>query len=465
MSPGSKRHSGGMSPPASAASFEVIAVVPPGLEEVAAAELLTLGATDVRPLRRAVACRTDLAGLYRLHLRARTPFRFLRELARFPCRGRRDLHHGIQNAADWDHWLPPEASFKVEASGSLPELNHSHYTALEVKNALVDLQRQRWGSRSMVDLEDPDLALHLHLSPGRPFGGGGPIHPGNPAGQGSGMAILSLEGGGSSLHRRGYRAAMGLAPLKENLAAGLIALTGWDGSVPLVDPLCGSGTLLLEAAAMALGRAPGLEATPPTAAPRPRAFGFRRWPDFDAGLWRREVEAAAAAARPSLANGSPLAPLIGIEQDPAVLAQARANAEAAGLAEHLEIQPGDFRDFRPPPGPGILVCNPPYGHRLGGDDDLESLYADLGRMVRERCGGWTLWLLSGNPALTGALRLKASRRIAVSNGGLDCRWLRYDVRCDGRRRACQPRLAVTLAWRLRRAPALRTAQSGPGWCD
>jgi putative N6-adenine-specific DNA methylase len=450
----------------SSASFEVTAVVPPGLEQVAAAELAALGAEEVRPLRRAVACRTDLAGFYRLHLRARIPFRFLRELARFPCRGRADLHYGVQHAADWDHWLPPEASFKVEASGSLPELNHSHYTALEVKNALVDLQRQRWGSRSMVNLEDPDLALHLHLSPGRPFGSRGPTQPGNPyggsrgnngrggggrgptgndPGQGGGMAILSLEGGGSSLHRRGYRAAMGLAPLKENLAAGLIALTGWDGSVPLVDPLCGSGTLLLEAAAAALGHAPGLRppselgsaatghgrALGPTASSCPaaaRSFSFERWPDFDPGLWRREVEAAAAQTRPARADGSAVAALVGIEQDPAVLAQAHANAAAAGLAEHLRLEPGDFRDFSPPPGPGILVCNPPYGDRLGRGDDLEALYADLGRMVRERCSGWTLWLLSGNPALTGALRLKASQRIAVSNGGIDCRWLRYEIR-------------------------------------
>jgi putative N6-adenine-specific DNA methylase len=450
------------------ASFEVTAVVPPGLEQVAAAELAALGAEEVRPLRRAVACRTDLAGFYRLHLRARIPFRFLRELGRFPCRGRADLHQGVQHAADWDHWLPPEASFKVEASGSLPELNHSHYTALEVKNALVDLQRQRWGSRSMVNLEDPDLALHLHLSPGLPIGsgGGGAIHPGNPysggrgsrgrggggqsqarndADRGGGTAILSLEGGGSSLHRRGYRAAMGLAPLKENLAAGLIALTAWDGSVPLVDPLCGSGTLLLEAAAAALGHAPGLRppselgsaatghgrAFGPMASSRPaaaRSFSFERWPDFDAGLWRREVEAAAAQTRPARADGSAVGPLVGIEQDPAVLAQARANAAAAGLAEHLRLEPGDFRDFSPPPGPGILVCNPPYGDRLGRGDDLEALYADLGRMVRERCSGWTLWLLSGNPALTGALRLKASQRIAVSNGGIDCRWLRYEIR-------------------------------------
>jgi putative N6-adenine-specific DNA methylase len=430
-------------------SFAITAVVPPGLEEVAAAELVALGAEEVRPLRRAVACRTDLAGFYRLHLRARIPFRFLRELARFPCRGRRDLYQGVQNAADWDHWLPPEASFKVEASGSLPELNHSHYTALEVKNALVDLQRQRWGSRSMVNLEDPDLSLHLHLSGGGHGGGGGQGRGGRSGAYGSnagggsagGSAILSLEGGsGGSLHRRGYRAAMGLAPLKENLAAGLIALTGWDGAVPLVDPLCGSGTLLLEAAALALGRAPGLAADVAmnrakggggwglADAPRPRAFGFERWPDFDAALWALEVAAASSQQRSSLSDGRPLAPILGLERDPQVLEQARANAAAAGLADPIELQAGDFRDLIPPAGPGVLVCNPPYGVRLGADDDLEALYADLGRMVRERCGGWTLWLLSGNPALTGALRLKASRRISVSNGGLDCRWLRYELR-------------------------------------
>ena len=461
--------------------FDLTAVVPPGLEEPAAAELAALGASEVRPLRRAVACRTDLAGFYRLHLRARIPFRFLRELARFPCRGRRDLYQGVQNAIDWDHWLPPEASFKVEASGSLPELNHSHYTALEVKNALVDLQRQRWGRRSTVNLGDPDLCLHLHLSPGRPGPRGpGPRGPGPGAPGGEGIAILSLEGGGGngsgagSLHRRGYRAAMGLAPLKENLAAGLIALTGWDGSVPLVDPLCGSGTLLLEAAAMALGQAPGMESgaavaagghgspwiatspdpgpaaiptdgsaaagmgqaadrggtgpASPAAAPRPRAFGFERWPDFDAALWQREVAAASRQHRSNLGDGRPLAPILGLERDPQVLSQARANAAAAGLADRIELRQGDCRDLIPPSGPGLLVCNPPYGHRLGAEDDLEALYADLGRTLRERCSGWTLWLLSGNPALSGALRMKASRRISVSNGGIDCRWLRYDIR-------------------------------------
>ncbi len=382
--------------------LEAVAVVSPGLEAAAAAELEALGAAAIRPLQRAVACRIDPAGYYRLQLQARLPFRILRELARFPCRNREELYAGVQAAIlsleHWQRWLPPEAGLRVDATGSAPGLAHSHYTALEVKNALVDLQRQQFGRRSSVDLDDPDRSFHLHL--------------------GGGQASLSLDGSGASLHRRGYRAAMGLAPLKENLAAGLIALTGWDGSVPLADPLCGSGTLLIEAARLALGRAPGLE----------RAFALERWPDFNPRLWEQEVAAARALAREQLADGRPLAPLLGREQDPEVLEQARQNATAAGVAPWLQLQAGDCRDFQPPADPGILVCNPPYGERIGDGDALEALYADLGAMVKERCSGWTLWLLSGNPQLTGALRMKASRRIPVSNGGIDCRWLRYEIR-------------------------------------
>ncbi|MFZ0407572.1 MAG: class I SAM-dependent RNA methyltransferase [Cyanobium sp.] len=428
----------------SQAVLDVIAVVPPGLEEAAASELAALGAEAVRPLRRAVALRTDLAGFYRLHLRARLPFRFLRQLDRFPCPDRQALHRGVQNAADWASWLPPDISFRVDASGASRELSHSHYSALQVKNALVDWQRQHWGERSSVDLDDPDLSLHLHLSPG-----GGPGS--RDRGEDGAMAVLSLDGAGTSLHRRGYRAAMGLAPLKENLAAGLIALTGWDGSVPLCDPLCGSGTLLIEAAALALNRAPGLlservVAPGPTAWPaasspagasgavdppehrRPRRFGFERWPDFDAQLWQLEVDAARKLEHRSLVDGRPLAPVIGMERNPEVLAQAQTNVRCAGLEPWISLRLGDARDFEPPPQQGLLVCNPPYGERLGQGQNLEQLYADLGQMLKQRCGGWTLWLLSGNPELTGALRMKASRKVPVSNGGLDCRWLKYDIR-------------------------------------
>ncbi len=384
--------------------FIGIAVVPPGLEDAAAEELTALGCAGVQRLSRAVRFRTDLAGFYRLQLQARLPFRLLRQLASFPCHSKDDLYRGVQGAADWAHWLPPAVSFKVEASGSAPGLSHSHYTALAVKNALVDWQRSHFGQRSSIDLEQPDLALHVHL--------------------GGGLASLSLDGSGASLHRRGYRPAIGLAPLKENLAAGLIALTGWDGSMPLADPLCGSGTLLIEAVRQALGRAPGLGAASGPA----RQFALERWPDFDAALWQQELAAARALARDSLADGQPLAPVVGLEREPAVLEQARSNAEAAGVAPWIALQQGDCRDFVPPPGQGVLVCNPPYGARIGERAELEALYADLGQTLKERCGGWSLWLLSGNPELTGALRMKASRRIPISNGGIDCRWLHYAIR-------------------------------------
>ena len=390
-------------------TFAALAVVPPGLESTAAAELAGLGALGTRPGRGSVAFHIDTPGYYRLHLRARLPFRLLRELARFPCANREELSRGVREAADWDRWLPPERTLRVEVSGGTAALNHSHFTALQVKNSLVDEQRRRWGSRSSVDRHDPDLVLHLHLHR-------------------HGEAVLSLDGGGGSLHRRGWRAAVGLAPLKENLAAGLIALTGWDGHCPLVDPFCGSGTLLIEAACAALGRAPGLVPNPAGGPPRPRAFALQRWADFDSALWEREVEAAHQLARDTRPDGGPLAPLLGWDHNAEVLAQARANAEAAGVAPWIRFALGDARDFTPPPGPGVIVTNPPYGERLGEPRELESLYGTLGQRLRREAAGWTFWLLSGHPELTASLRLKAAQRIPVSHGGLDCRWLRYELR-------------------------------------
>ena len=237
--------------------ISAVAVLPQGLENAGCEELQALGAHDVRPLRRAAAFQADMACLYRLHLQARLPFRLLRQMARFPCQGRDDLYDGIRRAMHWERWLHPSMTFRVDVTGSAPGLNHSHYSALQVKNALVDQQRDLWGERSSVDLEDPDLSLQVHL--------------------GRGDAVLSLDGSGGSLHRRGYRAAMGAAPLKENLAAGLIRLSDWDGTFP-VDPCCGSGILLIEAAAMAIQQAPGLN----------RSFALEGWADFAPELWERE---------------------------------------------------------------------------------------------------------------------------------------------------------------------------------
>ena len=371
-----------------------VAVLPQGLEAAGSEELTDLGAHSVKPGRRAVSFEADMACLYRMHLQARLPFRVLRQVASFPCQGRDDLYDGIRHALDWERWLHPSMTFRVDVTGTAPGLNHSHFTALQVKNALVDAQRDLWGERSSIDLDDPDLSLHLHL--------------------GRGDAQLSLDGSGGSLHRRGYRAAMGVAPLKENLAAGLIRLTGWDGTSPLVDPCCGSGILLIEAALAALQQAPGLG----------RRFALEGWADFQPELWAQELHRARQRRRGDLT----LPLLLGIEADPAIADQARANVEAAGLSGIIRICTGPFEAESLPDGPGVLVCNPPYGQRIGTEQELDALYSALGQFVRQEASGWQLWLLSGNPKLTGALRLKASRRIPVSNGGIDCRWLHYDIR-------------------------------------
>ena len=371
-----------------------VAVLPQGLEDAGCIELQRLGAGSVQPLRRAAAFEADMACLYRLHLQARLPFRLLREMGRFPCRSRDELYNGIQHCLDWERWLHPSQTFRVDASGIAPGLNHSHFSALQVKNAVVDRQRDLWGKRSSIDLDAPDLALHLHLARGE--------------------AVLSLDGSGGSLHRRGYRAAMGAAPLKENLAAGLIHLTDWDGRAPLVDPCCGSATLLIEAATTALQMAPGLN----------RPFALEGWADFDPDLWQQEQARARERKRPD----AELPALLGIEQDPNIADQARDNVRAAGLNGLIEIRSGSFEDQPLPQGPGVLVCNPPYGQRIGHEADLEQLYGALGRFARSQASGWRLWLLSGNANLTGALRMKASRRIPVSNGGIDCRWLHYAIR-------------------------------------
>ncbi len=370
-----------------------IAVFPQGLENEGAQELAMLGASSVHPLKRCASFEADMACLYRLHLQARLPFRLLREIARFQCNSPDSLYREVQQAFVWDRWLHPSISFRVDVSGRCDGLTHTHFTALQVKNALVDLQREFWGRRSDVNLESPDICLHLHLS--------------------NAGSVLSLDGSGGSLHRRGYRAAVGIAPLKENLAAGLIRLTGWDGSVPLVDPLCGSGTYLIEAASLALGLAPGSR----------RSFLLEGWADFDQDLWEAEKERSLRRAKP----GKHLERIIGCEMNCEIAQQAKRNVLVAGLEKRVIIQNTHFRELLLPSTPGVMVCNPPYGKRIGREEDLDMLYEELGDFVKKNASGWQLWVLSGNQNLTRSLRMKSSRKIPVSNGGIDCRWLKYEI--------------------------------------
>ncbi len=374
--------------------MKVVASISQGLEKEGVQEVSELGAKSVKASRRHLLFEADMSCLYRLHLKSRLCFRFLREIARFPCNGPRELYSGVQRAINWKKWLLPQKSFRVDVTGIGDGLSHSHYTALQVKNSIIDMQREQWGSRSSIDLIKPDFCFHLHLS--------------------NRQAVLSVDGSNSSLHKRGYRPAVGLAPIKETLAAGLMRMTGWDGTDHLVDPLCGSGTLLIEAVNDFLNIAPGLE----------RHFLFENWPDFDVSLWNRELK---LAKKVDSFKGK-LPKIIGCELDEVIANLAIENIIKSGLENYIEIINCPFQELKLPAGSGVLVCNPPYGKRIGDENQLPNLYKELGYFCKENASGWNLWLLNGNPKLSKYIGMKASRRFQVNNGSIDCRWLNYEIK-------------------------------------
>ncbi len=374
--------------------MKLVASISQGLEKEGAKELIELGAKAVKVSRRHILFEADMACLYRLHLRARLPFRFLREISRFTCNGSRELYEGIQDAIDWETWLMPTKSFRVDVTGFAEGLSHSHFTALQVKNAIIDLQRELWGSRSNIDLINPDICFHLHL--------------------GMNEAVLSVDGSNSSLHKRGYRPAVGIAPIKETLAAGLIRMTEWDGTHHLVDPFCGSGTFLIEAVSILLGIAAG----------KNRQFIFKNWPDFDLSLWERELKKTQSL---KIINRK-LPKIIGCEVDETLANYASENVIKSGLENYIDIVNCSFQELKLPSGKGILVCNPPYGKRVGDENLLPNLYKELGYFCKMKASGWELWLLNGNPKLSKFLGMKANKRFQVNNGSIDCRWLNYKIR-------------------------------------
>jgi putative N6-adenine-specific DNA methylase len=226
--------------------------------------------------------------------------------------------------------------------------------------------------------------------------------------------VLSLESSGESLHKRGYRPILTRAPLNEALAAALVLLSGWDPQTTFADPLCGSGTLPTEAAWIALRRPPGLTR---------RRFGFQGWMDFDVALWTELRD----EARRGVGKRLP-APIVGSDVRGDAIAFSVSNARAAGIGHLLRFEVKDVRDFQPPAGPpGTILCNPPYGERIGEEKELRTLYRDLGQVLRQRCAGWTACVFSGNPRLAAALDLQPVEHVALFNGKIPCRLLKYEL--------------------------------------
>ena len=377
------------------------ATVARGLEALAATELETLGAHRVEPGFCGVAFEgetpdgpvsSDRALLYRVNLWSRLAFRVLVKLGECPCYDADDLYQGIQSI-DWRPYLTPDLTFAVDATGKNLRLNHTHFTALQVKNAVVDQQRQHWGDRSTIDTQHPEVRLNVHIQ--------------------DDTCTISLDSSGSSLHRRGYRPAVGAAPLKESLAAALVKLTDWPGDVPLLDPLCGSGTLPLEASMVALNMAPGLFR---------EEFGFQTWPDFDGELWDRLWQEAEDGRKAALATW-----VGGCDRELEIIHQANLNAQRCGLADQVTFWAADLADLEAPADSGYLLCNPPYGERLGADDDLGAFYKLLGDVLKQRFKGWTAFVLSGNKELARHIGLKSAQRVPVYNGTVPCQWLKYEL--------------------------------------
>ncbi len=361
-----------------------------GLEEVLATELQALGAHDIDLRKRAVACQGDLTFLYRANLELRTALRVLVVIDRFSARDEADVYNGIRRT-DWTQYLHAESTLAVDAVSFLATLNHNHYLALKCKDAVVDQIREKTGQRPSVDVYAPDLRLNLHIS-------------------GTGQCTLSLDSSGDSLHRRGYRQATGQAPLNEVLAAGLIALTGWAGDTPFVDPLCGSGTLLIEAAHVAKRQPPNWLRT---------RYGFQKWSNYDSALWQSIRDAVATQLRPLSV------PIVGGDRDSRVLESAQENITAAKLPG-IELRKTSFQQLDPPPGPGLLLTNPPYDLRMQ-TADIAEVYRALGDKMKQDFAGYTAWVFSGNPAALKRVGLRPSRKLTLFNGPLECRYYRYDL--------------------------------------
>lgn len=358
------------------------------MENVLAHELTALGANNVIPGRGGVAFEGEQELVYQCNLWLRTAVRVLQPILEAEVTSTDELYDAVREM-DWKQYLTLQHTFAVDCNVRDSAITHSMYAALRVKDAICDQFRERTGARPSINVEEPMVPLNLH------------VH--------KNVAVLSLDSTGTTLHKRGYRTIMSRAPLNEALAAALVQLTGWKGDVPLIDPMCGSGTIPIEAAWIALKRPPGLTR---------KRFGFHGWLDFDRRLWTHLRD----EARDNVLRELP-APVTGSDARSDAIGFSTKNSRAAGIGNLLRFEKKDVKDFHPPEGPGVILFNPPYGERLGEEKELRGLYRTLGEVIRDRCQGWDVWMFSGNARLVKEMGLNPIQEHALFNGKLPCQLL------------------------------------------
>lgn len=374
--------------------FKMIAKTMFGLEEILADELRECGATEIEPLTRAVAFMGDMLVLYRANYTCRTALAILKPFAEFEANNEQELYDNVSRIK-WEKILDVDGTFMIDSTTSGEIFTNSYYAALKTKDAIVDRFRRMFNQRPSIDTESADFKLNLHIADNK--------------------VTLLLNSSGDSLHKRGYRIAVGAAPINEVLAAGMIKLSGWKCDCNFYDPMCGSGTLLIEAAMLANNI--------PAQYYRQERFAFKRWRDFNIAEWKSVKEQEDR----KIGAGDFECEIWGNDIDMDVLRQAEANLKGAKLHKDVFLYHGSFEDQEPPEGRTIIVTNPPYGERIK-VEDLNDMYSKLGdtfkNLYGERC---EVWLITSDFEAMKHIGLHPSKKIQLFNGALDCRFLKFEL--------------------------------------
>ncbi|MCP4681638.1 MAG: bifunctional 23S rRNA (guanine(2069)-N(7))-methyltransferase RlmK/23S rRNA (guanine(2445)-N(2))-methyltransferase RlmL [Desulfobacterales bacterium] len=378
------------------------ATCPKGIEEILYNELVGLGALEAKQTLAGVHFKGGLETAYRVCLWSRLANRVLLALAHFPAQSPDELYAQVRSLIKWHDHMDVNGLLAVDFAASRSNKFHSHYAALRIKDAIVDQFNERFGARPSIDTERPDIRVNVYMR--------------------HNQATLYLDLSGDSLHKRGYRLDGGEAPLKENLAAAILIRAGWPDFLQkrktLIDPMCGSGTLLLEAAMMAFDMAPGLDR---------EYFGFLKWKGHHQTSWQRLLREAMVKKKKGLKNKRPL--FFGFDADEKIIKQAGANASRAGLSGYIQFHCQDLKALKPPKaaGAGLIIANPPYGKRMGKMEALNRLYQVLGERLKENFSGWHASIFTANPDSAKQMGIRSNKQYKLFNGPLPCRLLNFEV--------------------------------------
>lgn len=371
-------------------NFKMVAKTFFGFEDILAEELLKLGAQRVEKGTRMVSFHGDKGFMYKANLALRTALKILKPIKQFKVFNETSLYNGIQSI-DWTDFLKVRQTFVVDTTVFSDRFNHSQFVALKTKDAIVDQFKSKFEDRPNIDKDHPDLKINVHIQ--------------------NDLCTVSLDTSGASLHHRGYRTATNIAPINEVLAAGILILSGWEGQSNFLDPMCGSGTFLVEAAMIACNIPPNINR---------KEFAFEKWNDWDSDLFEKVEDSLLKKIKEFPYD------ILGYDKAPSAVAKASDNARNANLDDYIKVEQRNFFETQKESnGPLHMVFNPPYGERL--DIDLERFYREIGDTLKQSYPGTQSWFITGNLEALKFVGLKPSRKIKLFNGKLESRLVKYEM--------------------------------------